>query len=96
MVTNYDDLIEDDGFISVYPDPKEKTMTQKYNERHGGPYDRGSADSYYRRGYQPHYFLGGTHVSPKVTEDRMTTEELDAYRTGYDENEARQDYKDYR
>ena len=28
------------------------------NRRHGGPYDRGSADSYYRRPPRPHYFVG--------------------------------------
>ena len=25
------------------------------DKRHGGPYDRGSADSYYQRGEDPHY-----------------------------------------
>jgi len=31
--------------------------------RHGGPYDRGSADSYYQRGYNPHYYKGDTGSS---------------------------------
>ena len=26
----------------------------KWDDRHGGPYDRGGADSYYRRGCKPH------------------------------------------
>ena len=30
-------------------------MSKKYDERHGGPWDRGSADSYYGRGSNPHY-----------------------------------------
>ena len=34
------------------------------NKRHGGPYDRGSADSYYQRGPRPHYFKGDTYNSP--------------------------------
>lgn len=70
-------------------------MTQKYDERHGGPYDRGSADSYYRRGYHPHYYVGATGQSQLVSKDMMTAEELDAYRAGYEYNEAFGDFKDY-
>lgn len=67
----------------------------KYDERHGGPWDRGSADSYYRRGFRPHYFVGATHQSLEITENRMTTEEIDAYRAGFEYNESCGDYKDY-
>ena len=28
----------------------------EWDKRHGGPYDRGGADSYYRRGCRPHYY----------------------------------------
>ena len=38
----------------------------KYDERHGGPYDRGSADAYYGREPNPHYFLGDTYASERV------------------------------
>ena len=58
----------------------------KHDTRHGGPYDRGGADYYYGRGFQPHYFVGGTHTSPKVTS--LTTAELEAYRAGFAEAEA--------
>jgi len=34
--------------------------------RHGGPYDRGMADSYYRRGRTPHYYMADTGSSPRV------------------------------
>ena len=68
----------------------------KYNERHGGPWDRGSADSYYRRGYHPHYFVGATHQSEEVAENQMTTEEIDAYRAGFEYNEKSGDHKNYR
>ena len=30
--------------------------------RHGGPYDRGSADSYYGRVFDPHNFVGESAV----------------------------------
>jgi hypothetical protein len=67
----------------------------QYDQRHGGPYDRGSADSYYRRPFRPHYFVGYTGSSEEITEDRMTAEEIQAYKAGYDDNEAIGDYKDY-
>jgi hypothetical protein len=68
----------------------------KYDTRHGGPYDRGGADSYYRRGYTPHYYKGGTGTSELVSEDQMTPEEIEAYLSGFKDNETRGDFKDYR
>mgnify|MGYP000066987471 FL=1 len=56
----------------------------KYDERHGGPYDRGGADYYYRRPFAPHYYTGGTGTSERVNADAMTMNQLDAYRAGYD------------
>ncbi len=57
----------------------------KYNERHGGAFDRGSADAYYRRPFQPHMFVGGTHQSPMIPNHQMRADEIEAYRAGYDE-----------
>lgn len=67
----------------------------KYDERHGGAYDRGSADSYYGRGFRPHYFVGGTYTSEEVTQERMTAAEIAAYTAGYEDNEAEGNFKDY-
>ena len=67
----------------------------KHDARHGGPYDRGSADSYYRRPYNPHYFKGGTYTSERVEEADMTPEEIAGYAAGFRENEERGDYKDF-
>ena len=67
----------------------------KYDERHGGAYDRGSADSYYGRGFRPHYFVGGTYTSKEVTKEQMTAEEIAAYTAGYEDNEAEGNFKDY-
>lgn len=69
-------------------------MTQ-YDERHGGPWDRGSADSYYRRHPKPHYYVGKTNMSERVEADQMTQEEIDAYWAGFEYNESLGDYKDY-
>jgi hypothetical protein len=49
--------------------------------RHGGAYDRGSADAWYGREYDPHFFRGDTYSSERVT--ALTAEELRAYNAGY-------------
>ena len=67
----------------------------KYDKRHGGPWDRGAADSYYRRPRNPHYFVDATHQSKEKTEEEMTAEEIEAYHAGFDENEYIGDHKDY-
>jgi len=54
-----------------------------YDQRHGGPYDRGSADAYYERGYYPHYYVGATKQSARVELKDMTAEEIVAYTAGY-------------
>lgn len=56
-----------------------------YDARHGRPFDRGSADSWYSRGLNPHYYVGDTHVGDAVT--TLTQEELEAYVAGYEWNE---------
>ena len=54
-----------------------------YNKRHGGPYDRGSADAYYGRVYNPHCFVGASYSTPLIEEAEMTVDALEAYYTGY-------------
>ncbi len=57
----------------------------KYDERHGGAFDRGSADAYYRRAFQPHMYSGATGSSQLIPEHQMRADEIAAYRAGYDE-----------
>lgn len=66
-----------------------------YDKRHGGPYDRGAADSYYGRGYKPHYFTGPTYQSDRVELVDMTPEEITAYTKGYNDNEDDGNFKDW-
>jgi len=66
----------------------------KYDKRHGGPYDRGAADSYYNRGHNPHFFKGATYNSKMVSFEEMTAAEVAAYYAGYDDNEANGNKKD--
>lgn len=66
-----------------------------YDKRHGGPWDRGTCDSYYSRGFNPHYFVGDTHSSPYVSTTQMTAAEITAYTAGYNWNEKSGDKKDW-
>ena len=59
-----------------------------FDKRHGGPYDRGGADSWYQRGFQPHYYVGDTGTSLRIERDQMTEEEVAAYTAGYQDNES--------
>jgi hypothetical protein len=65
-----------------------------YDERHGGPYDRGTADSYYGRDYNPHYFVGDSYNSPRVDLAQMSAHEIVAYTAGFRDNELANNYKD--
>ena len=66
-----------------------------YDNRHGGPFDRGMADCYYQRPMKPHYFIDGTLTSPKIEMDEMSPREMRAYLAGYKYNEELGDYKDW-
>ena len=63
-----------------------------FDKRHGGPYDRGSADAWYGRPADPHYYVGAPYDSELVPEDRMTEAELAAYLAGYAEQRGRKYY----
>jgi hypothetical protein len=70
-------------------------VTDTYDVRHGGPFDRGRADSYYHRGYRPHYYVGDTLNSPLVDVSEMTIAEVAAYDAGFQWNEKYGDKKDW-
>lgn len=61
--------------------------------RHGGPYDRGSADAYYRRKFDPHYYRGATYSSTRVEQVDMTTEEMIEYTEGWEDAHKQGIYK---
>ena len=66
-----------------------------YDTRHGGPFDRGSADSYYHRGITPHYYVEGTSTSPRIEKVQMTEKEISDYMAGYEWNEQFGDKKSW-
>lgn len=71
----------------------------EYPDYHGGPYDRGGADSYYRRGYNPHYYGGpggGPHGGTvRIEMEDMTAEEIVAYSAGFRDNENDGNHKEW-
>ena len=67
----------------------------KYNARHGGPFDRGSADSWYSREREPHYYVGATGMSTRLEEVDMSEKEIADYNAGYDYNEQSGGKKSY-
>ncbi len=71
------------------------TFNESETVRHGGPFDRGSADSYYGRGARPHYYEGDTGLSDKIEDSEMTKDEIKEYYAGYEYNEQAGDFKDW-
>jgi len=57
------------------------------NHAHGSPYDRGSADSWYRRQAQPHYMIDGA----RIEQVNMTAEQIAEYKAGYEDNHKKTD-----
>lgn len=59
------------------------------NKKHGSPYDRGGADSYYDRIFAPHSLYDG---DPNFD---LTEQEITEYTQGYMDNEKLGDKKDW-
>lgn len=68
---------------------------ENYDTRHGGAFDRGSADSYYHRPRSPHLYEGDTGSSRRIEQAEMTPSEVQAYLAGYQWNEQFGDKKDW-
>ena len=60
---------------------------QEYDCSHGSPFDRGSADSWYSRGIDPHYYPNGTGNKPRISPALMSDADIAAYHAGYAFNE---------
>jgi hypothetical protein len=71
---------------------KKRMMTM--NKLHGSPYDRGSADAYYRRPIKPHYYPNqDVGFSEPVCD--LTKEQEMEYLKGYWDQQKSGDFKDY-
>jgi hypothetical protein len=60
---------------------------QEFDQSHGSPFDRGSADSWYGREQDPHWWPQGTGHGSRVESKDMSLAELRAYFAGYEYNE---------
>ena len=93
------DFKRETGGYSSEENPIEGTVSEnemgekKYDQSHGSPYDRGRADSWYRRPSSPHKWPEGTGRGEKVTD--LTPEEIEAYEAGYEDNERHGDHKEW-
>ena len=67
----------------------------EYDDRHGGPFDRGAADSWYGRNIDPHYYVGDTNFSDRIELIQMGKQEIEAYLAGYNWNEQFGGKKDW-
>ena len=64
------------------------------NHSHGSLWDRGSADSYYQRPRDPHYYPDGSYNGERITD--LTPEQVKEYLDGYEWNEKHGDKKEWR
>ena len=77
---------------------KDKTVEfrgESFPAWHGSPFDRGSADSWYSRPQDPHYWPEGTYRGKRVESADMSMAELRAYFAGYEYNEEFGGKKDW-
>ena len=58
----------------------------------GCPRDRGSADAYYQRPFDPHWYPNGTGKGIKITQVDMTSEEVAEYTEAYNNETDRKDW----
>ena len=63
------------------------------NHSHGSLWDRGSADSYYGRPRDPHYYPDGSYNGERITD--LTPEQVKEYLDGYEWNEKHGDKKSW-
>lgn len=63
-----------------------------FKAKHGSPMDRGSADRYYGRPYDPHYWPEGTYFGTRIELADMTVDQITDYTYGYNNEEDRKDW----
>jgi hypothetical protein len=66
-----------------------------YDATHGSPFDRGSADSYYSRPQDPHFYPEGSYNGDRVEAKDMTLAQMRAYFRGYEYNDQFGDKKSW-
>lgn len=67
-------------------------MAIENRPKHGSPQDRGSADAYYGRPYDPHWWPDGTGFGTRIEREDMTPEQLKEYEYGFMNEDDRKDW----
>lgn len=60
--------------------------------KRGSPQDRGSADRYYGRPFNPHYYPSGTGKGIRIDREQLAEAQIAEYKYGYDNEEDRKDW----
>ena len=68
------------------------TVIPGYLPKHGSPPDRGSADRYYGRDFDPHWWPLGTSKGIRVEMADMSSEEIVQYSNAYRDETDRKDW----
>ncbi len=66
-----------------------------YDDRHGGPFDRGGADYWYGRDCDPPSYKCNTSPTDRVEKADMSLAEINAYKAGYITARNNGDQKDW-
>ncbi len=86
-------------YLSMLPKTEQEAIVQALRgeqfdrKLHGGLFDRGSADSYYSRPCDPHWYPEGSYHGEKITE--LNQAEIEEYLAGYEWNEQYGDKKSW-
>jgi hypothetical protein len=81
--------------INVMEKRTETFRGETYTTWHGSPFDRGSADSWYGRPMNPHWYPEGSYKGTRVEAQDMTLAEVRAYYAGYEQNEEQGGKKEW-
>ncbi len=84
IVQTIDAMDQDRSVASTYGEIRRQELPV-----HGSPQDRGSADRYYGRPFDPHYWPEGTLKGTKVEMVSMSPAEITAYTYGYNKEQDR-------
>ena len=76
--------------IAIY-NGQEGTILEDF-PHHGSPADRGSADRYYGRPFDPHYWPQGTLKGARVEQSDMTLEQIIEYTNAFQNETERKNW----
>lgn len=78
--------------LDLFIDSSEANIITAGLPVHGSPQDRGSADKYYGRPFDPHFWPEGTLKGMRVERQDMTPAEIVEYVYGYSNEEDTKDW----